>query len=215
MDETATAVETLIETLREDRHIYSTRVERAFRAVPREVFVPEETRDRAYEDSPLDIGDGQTTSAPHVVADITEMLDLEAGQKVLEVGTGSGYHAAITAEIVGASNVFTIERLPSLARTARENLDRAGYCDVSVVVGDGARGLPGICPFDRIYITCAVPDVPEPLLESLADGGRMVVPVGRGVQRLVAVERRGDRLERIPFGTVQFVPLVGEYGFER
>jgi len=206
--------ETLVEKLREEGHIYSSKVARAFRAVPRERFVPEEVRDRAYDDVPLDIGEGQTISAPHVVADVTELLELKAGRKVLEVGTGSGYHAAITAEIAGASGVFTIERLPSLAKTARANLDDVGYDDVSVIIGDGSRGLSGIDPFERIYLTCAVSDVPEPLIEQLADGGRIVAPIGYDAQRLVVIEKRGDRVERTPYGMVQFVPLVGDYGVE-
>ena len=214
MGENPDTVETLIERLREGRHVYSHKVACAFRAVPRERFIPERLHDRAYDDVPLDIGEGQTISAPHVVADITELLDLKAGQKALEIGTGSGYHAAITAEIVGASNVFTIERLPSLAKIARKNLNSVGYGPVSVIIGNGARGLPGLDPFDRIYLTCAVPEVPEPLIEQLADDGRMVVPIDQDIQRLVLVEKHGNRVERIPFGVVQFVPLIDDYGCE-
>ncbi|ELZ17504.1 protein-L-isoaspartate(D-aspartate) O-methyltransferase [Natrinema limicola] len=210
------SAEQLVEKLRTERNVYSSKVAAALRSVPREKFVPRSARDRAYNDVPLDIGEGQTISAPHVVADITKLLELREGQRVLEIGTGSGYHAAVTAEIVGAKNVFTIERLPTLARMARRNLAQAGYDEVTVIVGNGSCGLPDRSLFDRIYLTCAAPDIPDPLLEQLADGGRMVVPVpiDDEIQRLTLVEKRDGRVEHVPDGAVQFVPLVGEHGFE-
>ena len=214
MDEEQQPPERLVEKLRAERHVHSSKVAAALRSVPRETFVPVSARGRAYDDVPLDIGEGQTISAPHVVADITELLELKEGERVLEIGTGSGYHAAVTAEIVGAKNVFTIERFRTLARTARQNLARAGYDEVTVIVGDGSLGLPDRSPFDRIYLTCVAPDIPDPLLEQLADGGRMVIPIDDEIQRLTLVEKRDGRVERVPYGAVQFAPLVGEHGFK-
>ncbi|MDY6764957.1 MAG: protein-L-isoaspartate(D-aspartate) O-methyltransferase [Halobacteria archaeon] len=205
--------ESLVERLRRLDYIESDEVARAFRNVPREEFVPENLRDRAYEDRPLRIGEGQTISAPHMVAMITELLNLEKGNKVLEIGTGRGYHAAITAEIVGPKNVYSVERHEKLAQAARDNLSKTGYREVMVVIGDGSKGLPEYGPYDRIYLTCAAPEISETFLSQLTDGGVMVLPIGRGSQTLYRVEKRGDGIKKESHGSVRFVPLVGDEGF--
>ncbi len=206
----------LVDSLVRRGVISSAGVEAAFRRVHREDFLPERMRPNAYVDSPLPIGDGQTISAPHMVAIMAESLDLEPGQRVLEVGAGSGYHAAIIAEVVGAEgHVFTVERISSLAEFAEANLARAGYAGrVTVVCGDGSNGLPEHAPYDRIFVACAAPQVPRPLVEQLADGGRMLVPVGgRSYQELIKVERRGREVTRRNLGGCVFVPLIGEHGY--
>ncbi len=189
----------------------------AFLKVPREEFVPRHLKRLAYADMPLPIGHGQTISAPHMVAIMTEALAPRKGNKVLEVGTGSGYQAAILAEIVGdEGHVWTIERIPALAEFARENLRRTSYARrVTVIVGDGSKGYPDAMPYDRIIVTAAAPDVPEPLIEQLAPGGRLVIPVGDSfTQRLLILEKRHDGSIIKRWGTYcVFVPLIGEYGF--
>lgn len=205
----------LVEDLRGRGRLRSTQVAEAMETVPRHEFVPPTVRDRAYEDRPLEIGREQVVTAPHLVAGMTELLELQPGQSVLEIGTGSGYHAAVMAEVVGPENVFTVERFPDLARAARDALARAGYGDVTVVVGDGSRGLPGHPPFDRISVASVAPEIPRPLADQLAEGGRLVIPLGPrdGPHELVLVTKRGGRLEQTDHGAVRFVPLVGEHGF--
>lgn len=185
-------------------------------AVPRHEFVPETAREHAYEDRPLDIGQGQVVTAPHLVAEVTELLAPERGHRVLEVGAGSGYHAAVLAELAGAGNVYAVERHPELAAWARRALARTGYGDVHVVLGDGSGGLPAFAPFDRVSVAAAAPAVPEALVDQLADGGRMVVPVGPegGRHELVLVADGDDGVERTRHGGVRYVPLVGEGGFD-
>jgi protein-L-isoaspartate(D-aspartate) O-methyltransferase len=214
-DSTRRARERLVEGLRERGFVYSNRVAGAMETVPRHEFVPEDVRDRAYADEPLAIGHEQVVTAPHLVARMTELLELRSGHRVLEVGTGSGYHAAVVAEIVGPENVFTIERVPELAAHARAALARTGYGDVTVVVGDGSGGLPAFAPFDRVTVTSVAPEPPEPLLDQLADDGRMVIPLGPryGRHRLTLVTKRDDRIERLSYGWVRFVPLIGDHGF--
>lgn len=208
--------EALVDGLVRRGYVVSTAVEEAMRRVPREEFVLERLRDDAYVDTPLPIGVGQTISAPHMVAIMTEKLDLKPGHKVLEIGSGSGYHAAVTAEMVMPDgHVYTIERITSLARFADDNLKRTGYAAaVTVIVGDGSKGLPEHAPFDRIFVACSAPDVPTPLKEQLAEGGRMLVPVGgRMYQDLICIERKGGRFTRHNYGGCVFVPLIGEYGY--
>ena len=191
-------------------------VEAAMRKVPRERFLPDRLKKDAYVDSPLPIGEGQTISAPHMVAIMAEKLDLFPGCKVLEIGAGSGYHAAVVAEmIMPGGHVFTIERIAPLAKFAEENLRAAGYADtVSVIVADGSKGLPEEAPFDRIFVACGAPEVPAPLTDQLSDGGKMLVPVGgRLYQDLVKVEKRGDKLLKESHGGCVFVPLIGEFGY--
>jgi protein-L-isoaspartate(D-aspartate) O-methyltransferase len=181
----------------------------AMREVPRWEFVPAGLMDRAFEDNPLAIGEGQTISQPYIVAYMTEALKLEAGDKVLEVGTGSGYQAGILGAI--AADVYTVEIIPSLAEDARETLERLGYDNVHVLVGDGYRGWPEEAPFDAIIVTCAPDHVPQPLLDQLADGGRLILPLGgRYPQMLKRYTRRGDTFEEEDLEPVLFVPMTGE-----
>jgi protein-L-isoaspartate(D-aspartate) O-methyltransferase len=177
--------------------------------VPRHEFVPKEVRPLAYEDRPLPIGHGQTISQPFVVAFMTEQLEPKPTDRVLEIGTGSGYQAAVLAELVG--EVYTIEIIAPLAQRAAANLKRLGYQNVKVRDGDGYRGWPGTAPFDAIIVTCAPEKVPQPLVEQLKEDGRMIVPVGpAGNQELVLFRKRGDRLEQRAVLPVRFVPMTGE-----
>jgi protein-L-isoaspartate(D-aspartate) O-methyltransferase len=200
----------LVDSLLERGYVESEAVENAMRAVPRENFVPDDASGRVYRDAPLPIGEGQTISAPHMVAMITERLGLSEGDETLEVGTGRGYHAAVVAEIVGAENVYTVERQEKLAQKARDNLPEA----VTVVVGDGSTGLPEHAPYDRIYLTCAAPNVPDFVGEQLRDGGRAVLPAESGdAQRLVKAEKNDGELSFEEGAPVRFVRMYGEEGF--
>jgi protein-L-isoaspartate(D-aspartate) O-methyltransferase len=182
--------------------------------VPRELFVPPELRDRAYADVALPIGSGQTISQPLVVARMCELLELSSEDRVLDVGTGSGYQAAVLAELAG--EVFTIERIPELAEQARLNLAAAGYDRVSVHEGDGTLGLPEQAPFDAIAVAAAAPGMPQQLYEQLEPRGRLAVPVGgRGGQRLELVIRSPEGPAIVRSVPCRFVPLVGEGGFPR
>ncbi|MDQ3701585.1 MAG: protein-L-isoaspartate(D-aspartate) O-methyltransferase [Chloroflexota bacterium] len=183
--------------------------------VPRDVFVDEAHRHLAFQDTALPIGHAQTISQPTVVAVMTEALQVEASQRVLEVGTGSAYQTAVLAELAGEGEVLSIERSPELANLAERRLHYLGYANVRVVVGDGTLGLPQHAPFDRILVTAAAPTVPPALIDQLAPGGRLVIPVGgRGDQRLVVVQRGDDGgLLEQSLGQVRFVPLVGAQGW--
>ncbi len=196
------------------RGLISDRVILAMFRVPRELFVPDDLRSRAYEDTPLPIGYGQTISAPHMVAIMCNLLDLQEGMRVLEVGGGSGYHAAVMADLIGAKgHVYCIERIPGLAAQARSNLELAGIKNVTVIQGDGSIGLPEHAPYDRISVAATAPDVPEPLKQQLKIEGKMVIPVGRGFQELVLVTRKNGFSVEQKMG-VAFVPLIGEMGFK-
>ncbi len=194
---------------------FSKRVEEALLKVPRHLFVPENVRSQAYRDTPLPIGDGQTISAPHMVAVMAEALDLREGQKVLEIGAGSGYNAAVMAELVGTTGrIITLERHPSLAEKAGKVLLEAGYSNIQVVVGDGSLGYPEEAPYDRISVTCGAPRVPGPLADQLKDGGTMLIPVGGlEYQSLLRVRKEGGRMLTEDLGSVVFVPLIGEKGY--
>lgn len=182
----------------------------ALRAVPRHEFVPEAWRDLAYADRPLPIGNGQTISAPSIVAEMCDHLALTAGDRTLEIGTGCGYHAAVTAEIVGADNVYTIEIDPDLAETARERLSKLGYGAVSVLVGDGREGWPAHAPYEKVYLTCADRQFPDQIVDQTRVDGLILAPIGLADQRLVLAKRRDDeRLEKLDCGPVQFVPMQG------
>jgi len=199
----------LIEGLRQ--RIDDPAVVDAMAAVPREEFVPDDQRSSAYLDRPLSIGKGQTISAPHMVAIMAELLDLEAGQTVLEIGTGCGYHAAVTAELVGDEGVYSVEYHPSLAASARERLSELGYDGVSIRAGDGHDGWPEHAPYDRAYLTCAAPDFPEAVVEQVRPGGVLLGPLGEGHQMLVkAIKQEDGTLERTQHGGVRFVPMQSE-----
>jgi len=181
----------------------------AMATVPRECFVEPGSRDEAYDDRPLPIADGQTISQPYIVALMAQELRLAPDDRVLDVGTGSGYSAAVMAEI--ADEVWTIERHPGLAAEAQEHLRATGHDRVHVVVGDGTRGHQPAAPYDAICVAASAPSIPPAFIHQLADGGRLVMPVGdhRGVQQLVRVTRRGDAVTREHLLDVRFVPLVG------
>jgi len=194
------------------RDIVDQRVLEVMERVPRELFVPEVERPRAYEDAALPLGGGQTISQPYMVARIVETLSLRGDERVLDVGTGSGYQAAVLAELAGT--VVTIERIPELAESARANLAAAGYDRVEVRVGDGTLGVPERAPFDAIAVAAAAPDFPQTLYEQLVPRGRLVVPVGgpRG-QRLELVVRSPEGPAVAHSVPCRFVPLVGEEGY--
>ena len=165
-------------------------------------------------DRPFEIGNGQTISAPHMVAIMVEALDIKPGQKILEIGSGSGYHAAVVSLLVGNDGqVFSIERIHALAESAKENLDKAGCNNVTVFKGDGSLGLPDHAPYDRIYVTCASPSVPQPLLDQLRDTGKLLIPVGKMYCELMLLEKNGDHIDSKDLGGCAFVPLVGKHGF--
>jgi protein-L-isoaspartate(D-aspartate) O-methyltransferase len=202
----------MVETQLRARDIVDPEIFRAMERVPRELFVPDTERRRAYEDAALPIGYGQTISQPYMVARICEALGVRPGHKVLDVGTGSGYQAAVLAEL--GAEVVTIERIPELAEQARANLAAAGYGDVEVVVGDGTLGVPGRAPFDAIAVAAAAPGLPETLYDQLEPGGRLVVPVGgQRAQRLEVIVRSPEGPAVIHSVPCRFVPLVGEEGF--
>jgi protein-L-isoaspartate(D-aspartate) O-methyltransferase len=194
------------------RDISDERVLEAMERVPRELFVPDQERDHAYADAALPIGHGQTISQPYMVARIAEALALRPGERVLDVGTGSGYQAAVLAEL--GTEVVTIERIPELAERARASLAAAGFPQVDVRVGDGTLGVPELAPFDAIAVAAAAPELPRTLYEQLAPRGRLVVPVGgRGGQRLEVIVRSPEGPAVLRSVPCRFVPLVGEEGF--
>jgi protein-L-isoaspartate(D-aspartate) O-methyltransferase len=202
----------MVESQLRGRDIVDERVLTAMSRVPRELFVPRELRRRAYDDAALPIGAGQTISQPYMVARIAEALALRGDERVLDVGSGSGYQAAVLAEL--AAEVDTIERIPELADLARANLVAAGYDRVRVHVGDGSRGLPMRAPFDAIAVAAAAPDLPMTLYEQLEPGGRLVVPIGNvGIQRLEVIVRSPEGPAVLRSVPCRFVPLLGDEGF--
>ena len=214
MPDSATAREKMVEHHIAGRGIADSRLLAAMRAVPREEFLPERLRDFAYEDMPLPIEADQTISQPYMVAVMVEAAELSEGDKVLEVGAGSGYAAAVMAQLAG--EVHAIERHPELARPAGARMKHLGYGNVSIHEGDGTIGLPDHAPFDAIIVSASGSHVPEALLAQLAPGGRLVMPVGEphAVQILVKVTRTGaDAFEREELGAVRFVPLIGAHGW--
>jgi len=197
----------------EARGVRDPRVLAAMSEVPRHLFVTAEQRHLAYVDGPLPIGDGQTISQPYIVALMSELLELDGSERVLEVGTGSGYQAAVLARLAG--QVYTLERIPELAEKARLRLDDLGCANVNVRIGDGSQGLPEHAPYDGILVTAAAPRVPESLKAQLADGGRLVLPVGGRAGQILERWRRDGRafqVERI--APVAFVPLIGTNGWD-
>ncbi len=195
------------------RGISDLRVLEAMAKVPRHLFVPANYQPAAYEDRPLPIGEGQTISQPYMVAVMTQSLDLTGEERVLEIGTGSGYQAAILAEL--SQKIYTIERIPQLMEKARKVLQELGYTNISYRTGDGSKGWPGEAPFDGIIVTAGAPNTPETLKSQLAEGGRLVIPTGpRYTQTLYKVTRKGNHfLEEEITGCV-FVPLVGDFGWK-
>ena len=185
---------------------------RAVRMVPRHLFVPESVRHRAYDDAALPIGSSQTISQPWVQARYLELLGLRGRERVLEIGTGSGYQTALLAML--CDSVFSVERIPLLAQRGRDALEAAGIRNVTVLVGDGTLGWRPFAPYDAILVAAASPEIPAPLVEQLAPGGRMVIPLGdRANQSLTLVRREGDELRTTTVADVRFVPLLGEFGF--
>jgi len=194
------------------RGVQDERVLSTMARIPRELFLPADVRERAYDDAALPIGGGQTMSQPYIVAKMSELLSLDGDERVLDVGTGSGYHAAVLAEL--ADEVVTIERVPALAERARSALAAAGYDDVDVRVGDGTLGVPDRAPYDAIAVAAAAPVLPESLYEQLKPGGRIVVPVGgRANQRLELIVKSPEGPAVVRSVPCRFVPLVGEEGF--
>ena len=191
-----------------ERGIRQPEVLRAMETVPRHLFIPDDQREAAYADRPLPIGWGQTISQPYVVALMTELLDLDRGDKVLEIGTGSGYHAAVLSRVAGM--VYTIEIIADLGRQAAATLSQLGYDNVQVKVGDGYQGWPDEAPFDAIILTAAPTTIPQPLLDQLEIGGRMVVPVGSFLQDLQLITRTPNGFEKRTIAPVRFVPMTGE-----
>ncbi len=205
--------DTLIDRLKSWGYLKSPSVIRAMKEVNREHFIPEESEKFAYEDTPLPIGEEQTISAPHMVAIMSEGALLEPGQKVLEIGAGSGYHACVTSHITG-SMVYSVERLESLAKKARNNLAKAGCKNVIVIVGDGTLGYEKESPYDRIIVTAGAPRVPPPFIDQLKEGGKLLIPIGsQFTQDLLRITRtkEGTREERL--GGCVFVPLIGQHGW--
>jgi protein-L-isoaspartate(D-aspartate) O-methyltransferase len=196
------------------RGIADPRVLAAMAQIERHLFVEEALQERAYDDKPLPIGARQTISQPFMVGLMTQTLALRGTERVLEIGTGCGYQTAVLAEL--AANVFSIERISTLAVRARQLLDRLGYYNVATRVGDGTLGWGDEAPFDAIVVTAGTPQVPRPLIAQLADGGRLVFPIGEEeLQTLVRIRKEGERLREEYFGDCRFVKLVGRYGWER
>jgi protein-L-isoaspartate(D-aspartate) O-methyltransferase len=194
------------------RGITDTRVLQAMREVPRHAFVPPEWRHEAYSDHPLPIANDQTISQPYMVALMTQSLVLQGHERVLEVGTGSGYQAAVLSRL--AAHVYTIEYFPDLAEKARALLQHLGYTNVEVITGDGSLGLPAYAPYDGILVTAAAPHIPQPLLTQLAEGGRLAIPVGSVTsQELCIITRYGDAYAQVRSVPCRFVPLLGQEGW--
>ena len=210
--------EELIERLIRWGYLTKPEIIEAFRKVPRHEFVPAKLKDYAYADQPLPIGHGQTISAPSMIAIMLDSLELKQGQKVLEIGAGSGYNAALIAEIVGPQGkVFTIERIAELAEFGRANLWKTGYGWVQVVVGDGTCGYKKEAPWDRILVTACAPEIPQLLIKQLKVGGKLAAPVGKHYMFqtwLVATKRSEKEIKTLDRGGCSFVPLVGKHGWK-
>jgi protein-L-isoaspartate(D-aspartate) O-methyltransferase len=201
----------LVETL-QSKGIRDLAVLRAFEMTPRHLFVPTGVGHRAYEDAPLTIGHGQTISQPWVHARYLELLHLTGKERVLEIGTGSGYQTVLLAHLT--AQVFSIERIPQLMQQAHENIKRAGVNNVSLLVGDGTIGWSQYAPYDAILVGAGAPSIPQPLLDQLAEGGRLLIPIGdREEQRLVVAERKNGKIEMHDEAPVRFVPLIGHHGW--
>ena len=206
--------EWMVDTQIVERGIRDKRVIEVMKKIPRHIFVPENIMDDAYDDRALPIGYGQTISQPYIVALMTELLELKGDEKVLEIGTGSGYQAAVLAEL--AKEVHTVERVEPLAKEAMKKFEKLNIKNIKVYVRDGTEGIPEEAPFDRIIITAAAPDLPEPLIKQLKEGGIIVAPVGeRYSQHMLKAIKKGEELERHYLIPVAFVPLIGKYGWKQ
>jgi len=205
----------LVDKLIKRGYIKSDLAEKAMRNVPRHLFVPEDMIEMAYVDSPQPIGQGQTISAPHMVSIMIEALEVKPGQKILEIGGGMGYHAAVLGEMVGdEGEVYSVEYLKSLAKSGRKKLRKAGIDNVHIMIGDGSSGYKDKAPYDRISVACGAPSIPEPMINQLKENGKILIPVGgRMYQNLIKGTKKGTSLEKENLGGVLFVPLKGEYGF--
>ena len=198
---------TMVEQQILERGVTDPRVLRAMEVVPRERFVPAARRDQAFDDVPLPIGEGQTISQPYIVALMSSLLELRGDERVLEIGTGSGYPAAILAEL--AAEVYTIEIIESLGERARRTLSELGYTNVHVRIGDGYKGWPEAAPFDAVLVTAAPERIPQPLLDQLRVGGRLVIPVGGFFQELQVITKTEDGIRKQAVTPVRFVPMTG------
>jgi protein-L-isoaspartate(D-aspartate) O-methyltransferase len=207
----------MVEEQLRGREIHDVRVLDAMRTIPRHLFVPAERAAQAYSDQPLAIGEEQTISQPFMVAVMSEALELTGSERVLEIGTGSGYQTAVLARL--AREVFSVEMHASLAAAAGERLAQLGFSNVVIITGDGSEGLAAHAPYDAIVVTAAAPGVPPPLVEQLAEGGRLVIPIGRvggsETQELIRVRRHGERTTQEVLNYCRFVPLVGRYGWQQ
>lgn len=206
----------LVDSLIRKGYVESDTVEKAMRKVPRHKFVPKRVRGNAYRDAPQPIGEEQTISAPHMVAMMVENLDLKKGQKVLEVGGGMGYHAAVIAEVVEEEGkVYSIEYVSSLANSAQKRIKDAGYNNVKMIRGDGSSGYDAAAPYHRISVACGAPSIPSPLIDQLVLEGEIMIPIGsKFFQKLIkATKKKENEIEKENLGGVRFVPLKGKYGF--
>jgi protein-L-isoaspartate(D-aspartate) O-methyltransferase len=204
----------MVEKQLRKRGIHSARVLQAMEQIPRHLFVPPELMSQAYSDAPLPIGQGQTISQPYMVAAMADALSLQGSEKVLEIGAGSGYQAAVISLL--ARDVIAVEAQASLAAQARERLANFGYSNVKVEVGDGTLGWPAAAPFDAILVTAAAPAVPPPLIQQLADEGRLLLPVGgEEEQDLLLISKKDGRAAQRSLFACRFVPLIGQYGWQR
>ncbi|MDH3312742.1 MAG: protein-L-isoaspartate(D-aspartate) O-methyltransferase [Nitrosopumilus sp.] len=208
-----TALNDLINYLKNSRFLNDKKVEDAFRNIPRHEFVPSSELDYAYYNEPLPIKKNQTISQPAVVSRMTEWLDVKQGQKILEIGTGSGWQTAILSYLVGQGAVYSVEIKPELVKFARENLEKLGMNNVNVILSDGSIGYPKFSPYDRIMITAACTEIPLPLLDQLADGGLLIAPVGDSSQSLVLLQKTRKEIVEIKNEShYVFVPLLGKFG---
>lgn len=206
----------LIVRMKESGYLKSKNLEKVLREVPRHFFIPEDIIDMSYRDVPLSIGHGQTISQPSTVVIMTENLDVKEGQKILEIGTGSGWQAALLSKLVGNKGfVYTVERIHELIVFSRRNLKKLKIKNVKIFEGDGSLGLKKNSPYERIIVTAACPEVPKPLLDQLKTNGRMIIPVGSyGRQEMFVVVKRRNKIEKKSIGGFAFVPLIGKYGFK-
>ncbi|MGC8663063.1 MAG: protein-L-isoaspartate(D-aspartate) O-methyltransferase [Thermoplasmata archaeon] len=209
------SLEQLVRNLKMEGYIKSKNVEEAFLAVDRKEFVPYAYRKEAYIDEPLPIGENQTISAPHMVAIMLELINIERGIKILEIGSGSGYNACLMGYLNYPGKIYTVEKNRSLYLIAKANIRNCSYAEnIEIFEGDGSVGLAEYSPYDRVVVTCGAPDIPPPLLDQLKINGIMVIPIGGNYfQELYLIRKKEDGIEKVDEGPVAFVPLIGKYGF--